>query len=208
MYSISPTMISARSTGTIALRAVFENKDKALFPGLFARVRIPLGPPQPMLVIPNSAIGNDQQGDYVFVVDANDVVARRSIVKGPLTPTAALFASGLSAADRVVVNGILNARPGAKVAPMESSTPAPRRNPDPRRRRHVRQVLHRAPGAGERDRVGHHVARWSSSVSSSGIGVSTHHAADGSGDYELSGRERENTRRNRRAADRATGQRR
>src|SRR5204862_1566116 len=74
------------STGTIALRAVFENKDKALFPGLFARVRIPLGQPQPMLVIPNSAIGNDQEGDYVFVVEANDVVARRSIVKGPLTP--------------------------------------------------------------------------------------------------------------------------
>ena len=39
-----------------------------------------------MLVIPNSAIGNDQQGDYVFVIDADDVVARRSIVKGPLTP--------------------------------------------------------------------------------------------------------------------------
>src|SRR5262249_34399494 len=54
------------STGTIALRAVFENSDKALFPGLFARVRIPLGPPQQMLVIPNSCIGNDQQGDYVF----------------------------------------------------------------------------------------------------------------------------------------------
>ena len=57
------------STGTIALRAVFENKDKALFPGLFTRVRIPLGEPQPMLVIPNSALGNDQQGDYVFVLD-------------------------------------------------------------------------------------------------------------------------------------------
>lgn len=108
------------STGTIALRAVFENKDRALFPGLFARVRIPLGPPQPMLVIPNSAIGNDQQGDYVFVVDANDVVTRRSIVKGPLTAEGCAIRSGLTAADRVVVNGILNARPGAKVAPAES----------------------------------------------------------------------------------------
>ena len=111
------------STGTIALRAVFENKDKALFPGLFARVRIPLGQPQPMLIIPNSAIGNDQQGDYVFVIEANDIVARRSIVKGPLTPDGCAIRSGLTPADRVVVNGILNARPGAKVLPMESSTP-------------------------------------------------------------------------------------
>jgi len=113
------------STGTIALRAVFENKDKTLFPGLFARVRIPLGPPQQMLVVPNSAIGNDQQGDYVFVVDRDDVVARRSVLKGPLTGEGCAIREGLSAADRVVVNGILNARPGAKVQPIESSTPAP-----------------------------------------------------------------------------------
>ena len=103
------------STGTIALRAVFENKDKVLFPGLFVRVRIPLGQPQQMLVVPNSAIGNDQQGDYVFVLDANDVVARRSVVKGPLTPDGCAIRDGLTADDRVVVNGILNARPGAKV---------------------------------------------------------------------------------------------
>src|SRR5689334_17266454 len=113
------------STGTIALRAVFENKDKALFPGLFARVRIPLGPPQQMLVIPNSAIGNDQQGDYVFVVDRDDVVARRSVVKGPLIGEGRAVREGLSAADRVVVDGILNAHPGAKVQPIESSPPAP-----------------------------------------------------------------------------------
>jgi RND family efflux transporter MFP subunit len=109
------------STGTIALRAIFENKDKALFPGLFARVRIPLGQPQPMLVIPNSAIGNDQEGDYVFVVEANDIVARRSIVKGSLTPDGRAIRSGLTPTDRVVVNGLLNARPGTKVLPIESN---------------------------------------------------------------------------------------
>jgi RND family efflux transporter MFP subunit len=113
------------STGTIALRAVFENSDKALFPGLFARVRIPLGRPQQMLVIPNRCIGNDQQGDYVFVVDANDVVARRSIVKGPLTPDGCAIRTGLTVEDRVVVNGLLNARPGSKVQPMETTAPTP-----------------------------------------------------------------------------------
>src|SRR5205823_15058166 len=73
---------------------------------------------------------------------------------------------------------------------------------------HVCKVLHRASGAGERDRPGDHVTRWSSSVSSSSIGVSAHHTSDGSGDHELSGREREDTRGNRRATDRAAGQRR
>lgn len=112
------------STGTIALRAVFENKDRALFPGLFTRVRIPLGQAQQMLVVPNSAIGNDQQGDYVFVVDSNDIVARRSVTKGPLTPDGCALRDGLTAADRVVINGILNARQGAKVLPVETGAPA------------------------------------------------------------------------------------
>jgi RND family efflux transporter MFP subunit len=118
----------SNSTGTIAMRAIFKNEDKTLFAGLFARVRIPLGEPKPMLVIPNSAIGNDQQGDYVLVVDANDVVVRQTVVKGPLTPSGdCAIRSGLTAADRVVVNGILNARPGQKVAPTESgvATPTP-----------------------------------------------------------------------------------
>ncbi len=109
------------STGTIALRAVFKNEDKALFPGLFARVRIPMGSPHPMLVIPNIAIGNDQQGDYVYVLEAGNVVARRSIDRGPLTSDGCAIRSGLTAQDRVVVNGLLNARPGDKVTPMESA---------------------------------------------------------------------------------------
>ena len=114
------------STGTIAMRAIFKNEDKTLFPGVFARVRIPLGDPRPMLVIPNSAIGNDQQGDYVFLLDATNVVVRQTVVKGPLTPSGdCAIRSGLTAADRVVVNGILNARPGQKVVPTESVTATP-----------------------------------------------------------------------------------
>ncbi len=115
------------STGTIALRAVFVNGDTALLPGLFARVRIPMGGPRPMLVIPGSAIGSDQQGDFVYVVGPDDVVARRSIVRGPLTASGLAIRSGLTAADRVIVNGLLNARAGEKVAPSEApvATPVP-----------------------------------------------------------------------------------
>lgn len=112
------------STGTIAMRAILTNDDRALFPGLFARVRIPLGAPRPMLVVPNSAIGNDQQGDYVFVLDSHNVIARRSIVKGPVTPDGCAIRNGLTATDRVVVNGLLNAGPGQQVAPQESAMTA------------------------------------------------------------------------------------
>ena len=119
------------STGTIALRGLFKNEDTTLFPGLFARVRIPLGDPRPMLVIPPSAVGNDQQGDFVYVVNPSDVVERRTIVKGPLTESGLAIRSGVAAGDRVIVNGLLNARVGEKVAPTTatSAPAAPVRTP-------------------------------------------------------------------------------
>ena len=115
------------SSGTVQLRATFANKDNALIPGAFARVRIPLGEPKPMLVVPASAIGNDQEGDYVLVTDANDVVARRAVVKGPLTPSGCAIRSGLTAEDRVIVAGLMRAKAGAKVTPgtAAASQPAP-----------------------------------------------------------------------------------
>jgi RND family efflux transporter MFP subunit len=113
------------STGTIALRGLFKNEDTTLFPGLFARVRIPLGDARPMLVIPASAVGNDQQGDFVYVVGADDVVERRAIVKGPLTEAGLAIRSGVSAGDRVIVNGLLNARVGEKVAPSTGADAPP-----------------------------------------------------------------------------------
>jgi membrane fusion protein, multidrug efflux system len=114
------------SSGTLQLRAVFTNDDKALIPGVFARVRLPLGGPRPMLVVPNLAVGNDQEGDYVLVVVADDIVARCSVVKGPLTGSDRGIVSGLTAEDRVIVNGLSNARPGFKVTPeIAPANPAP-----------------------------------------------------------------------------------
>lgn len=113
------------STGTIALRGVFKNEDLALIPGLFARVRIPMGGPRPALVVPGSAIGNDQQGDFVYVVGANDVVERRSVEKGPLAGGGIVIRTGLKPEDRVVINGLLNARAGEKVAPQTAPEPTP-----------------------------------------------------------------------------------
>jgi RND family efflux transporter MFP subunit len=113
------------SSGTVTMRGVFQNEDKILFPGLFARVRIPIGETHPMLVVPNSAFGNDQEGDYVLVVDANDVVARRTVVKGPLTGKGCAVQSGLNAEDRIIVIGLMQARPGAKVSPVNAPAGEP-----------------------------------------------------------------------------------
>ena len=113
------------ATGTLAMRAVFPNDDRALFPGLFARVRIPLGDPRPMLVVPKEALGSDPLGDYVLVVGPDDVVARRSVVRGPLTPEGAAIRSGLSATNRVVVQGLLNARAGGRVSVREAPAAPP-----------------------------------------------------------------------------------
>ena len=102
------------SSGTLQMRAIFANKDRVLIPGAFARVRIPLGEPKPMLVVPDSAIGNDQEGDYVLLAGAGDIVARRAVEKGALTTNGCAIRSGLTAEDRVIVNGIMRAKPGDK----------------------------------------------------------------------------------------------
>jgi multidrug efflux pump subunit AcrA (membrane-fusion protein) len=80
-------------------------------------------------VIPGSAIGNDQQGDFVYVVGKDDVVERRSIVRGPMTPTGLAIRSGLAGPDRVIVNGLLNARPGEKVVPENAPAATPMAKP-------------------------------------------------------------------------------
>lgn len=113
------------SSGTLQMRAVFANTNATLFPGLFARVRVPLGDPQSLLVVPNNVVANDQEGDYVLIVGSDNVVSRRSVTKGPLAGSNCSIVSGLSLDDNVVVNGLMNAGPGEKVTPhAESANPA------------------------------------------------------------------------------------
>ncbi len=111
------------STGTIQLRAIFQNEDRDLFPGLFARVRIALGQPEPTLVVPNEAIANDQSGDYVFVVNAQDVVERRDVSLGPRVGQMRAVTQGLSKDDRVIVRGLAAVRRGARVNVQEAPSP-------------------------------------------------------------------------------------
>ena len=114
------------STGTVLMRASVSNENWNLFPGLFARIRVPLGKPEPMLVLPHSAIANDQEGDFVLIVGLGDVVVRRAVVKGPLTGGGCAIRSGLNPQDRVIISGQQNARPGAKVTPVSLAPVQPK----------------------------------------------------------------------------------
>jgi membrane fusion protein, multidrug efflux system len=102
-------------SGTIRMRAVFENEDRALVPGMFANVRILAGPPEQTLVVPDVAVGSDQGYKYVFVVNAEGIVQKRDITTGRAHGPLRAVVKGLTPEDRVVVNGLMLLRPGAKV---------------------------------------------------------------------------------------------
>jgi RND family efflux transporter MFP subunit len=110
-----------QSTGTLQVRAAFENDKGQLLPGYFVRVRVPLYAEQALLV-PEVAIGSDQAGRYVLVVNPESVVEQRRVELGQTFGDLRLVESGLKADERVVVSGILDAVPGQKVDP-ELQTP-------------------------------------------------------------------------------------
>jgi RND family efflux transporter MFP subunit len=102
------------STGTLAARASLENADRSLLPGYFVRIRIP-SQPRPALLVPDVALGSDQAGRYVLVVNKDDVVEQRKVEPGQLVGDLRVIESGLTADDRVVIAGIMRAIPGEKV---------------------------------------------------------------------------------------------
>jgi membrane fusion protein, multidrug efflux system len=108
------------STGTIAVRAIFENRDHVLLPGLFVRVRGPIGHQDKALLTRNDAIGTSQEGSYVLVVGADNVVQRKIVKTGQRQEQLVIIESGLDPGDWVVIEGIQQAFPGAKVEPQRS----------------------------------------------------------------------------------------
>ena len=105
------------STGTLAARAVLPNEDRALLPGYFARVRVPLGEEPDMLLVPDRALGSDQRGRYVLVAGKDDVVEQRPVEIGQLVGALRVITKGIAADDRVLVSGLLTAVPGQKIEP-------------------------------------------------------------------------------------------
>jgi multidrug efflux system membrane fusion protein len=100
------------SSGTIRVRARFDNANGSLLPGLYARVQVGGGERHPAILIDDAAIGTDQAKKFVLVVDNSNHVQYREIVQGNLHEGLRIVTSGLKAGDRIVVNGIEHARPG------------------------------------------------------------------------------------------------
>jgi RND family efflux transporter MFP subunit len=109
-------------TGTLQLRGVFNNPGEVpvILPGLFARVRMPIGEREGALMVAERAIGSDQVGRYLMVIDAENRVDKRPVRIGQVVDGLVVITEGLRADERVVVNGIQRARPGAKVDPEET----------------------------------------------------------------------------------------
>jgi membrane fusion protein, multidrug efflux system len=115
-----------RSSGTIRGRAVFDNADGIFTPGMFGRVRVPGSPPYAALLIPDAAIGTEQARKFVLVVDDGDVARQKYITVGQLDDGLRVVKDGLAATDRVIVNGLMRARPGQKVSPQQEGAPPPK----------------------------------------------------------------------------------
>lgn len=112
-------------TGTIRVRAVLPNKDGFITPGLFGRVKYQTQPAYEALVLPDEAITLDQTRRLVMTVKDDGTVEPKEVKVGPRIGTLRVITSGLSETDRVIVNGLMRARPGAKVAPEEKPFEVP-----------------------------------------------------------------------------------
>jgi len=112
-------------TGTLAVRGLLGNPRGMLLPGYFVRVRVP-GQGKETLLVPDTALGSEQGGRYVLVVNADNVVEQRKVVPGQLSGNMRVIESGLKLEDRVIVDGLMRAIPGQKVDPkLQAAATAP-----------------------------------------------------------------------------------
>jgi len=111
----SPTI--NQSTGTLAVRGVIPNPDRVLLPGFFVRIRVPVDEENNALLVPDTALGSDQSGRYLLVVNSDNVVEQRKVQTGSVDAGLRVIENGLKAEDHVIVAGLLRAIPGQKVDP-------------------------------------------------------------------------------------------
>lgn len=107
-----------RGSGTIRARATVPNADLAITPGQFARLRLSLGPPVPAMLVPAAAVVPDQSRQLVMTVAPDGTVVPKLVEVGDLEQGLRVILSGLAQADRVVIDGLVRVRPGAKVTPV------------------------------------------------------------------------------------------
>jgi RND family efflux transporter MFP subunit len=120
---VAPTL--NQSTGTLAVRGIIPNSDRAILPGLFVRIRVPVETQDNALLVPDTALGSDQSGRYLLVVNKDNVVEQRKVAIGPVDDGLRVIDSGLEPEDRVVIAGLLRSIPGQKVDPQPQKIAEP-----------------------------------------------------------------------------------
>jgi RND family efflux transporter MFP subunit len=118
-------------SGTLLLRAVMPNPNGFLTPGLFGRVQVAIGRPYEALLVPDVAIQSDQTRKVVMTVNAENTVVPKPVELGEIQGSLRVIRSGLTIDDKVVVNGLMRARPGSKVAPQVVDLTKPENNARP-----------------------------------------------------------------------------
>ncbi len=113
------------TSGTIRARALFDNRDGALTAGMFANVRLGSANESQALLLPSLAIGTNQSKKFVLVVDANNTATYREVTLGDYYDAQRVVLAGLSAGDKVIVNGLSHVRPNTVVAPRDISAAPP-----------------------------------------------------------------------------------
>ncbi len=111
-------------TGTLRVRGTFPNKDETLSAGFFARVRLPLGPPHPALLVSDRALDSDQGQKILYVVNDQNEVVSRPVRLGALHDGLRAVEDGLKPGDRVIVSGLQLVRSGITVEPKLVEMPA------------------------------------------------------------------------------------
>ena len=116
-------------TGSVRMRATFDNADRTLAPGLFARVQLGAADSRKAVLISDRAVATDQSRKYVFVVGADNKAEYRPVKLGPTVDGLRVVREGLKGGEKVVVNGLQRVRPGAPIAPqmvaMDAAASAP-----------------------------------------------------------------------------------
>jgi multidrug efflux system membrane fusion protein len=140
------------TTGTVKIRAQFNNADLKLFPNQFVNIVLTVDELQNATVVPSAAVQRGAPGTFVYLVKPDDTVAVQKITLGPADGERVAVQAGLAVGDQIVVDGADKLRDGAKVtrrnesgaAAAAGTTPAPGR-PRPRARSRRRAQRHRAP---------------------------------------------------------------
>ncbi len=112
-------------SGTLRLQAIFPNPDGMLLPGMFTRIKLSPPKPREALLIPQTAVMTDQAGDYVYIVDKDGIVRRRTLKTGYRDETHIVVTGNLTPGEEVIVNGIQKVRPGMKVKAVSAKIQTP-----------------------------------------------------------------------------------